>query len=391
MADAFYPFVGEGTTHRGHTTDYADTSERSQPDERVLSEIVENPARIAVFDDAAAAPRVVVVQPTDVRSYLEEITATVTHLAKEQGGRISFTVIREVVENLVHAYFIEPTISILDEGNTIRFSDQGPGIQEKSKALEYGTTSATEEMKRYIRGVGSGLPYAQQYMRDHGGDLTIEDNISAGTIVTIHMSTQSQSTPAMDTSSAEMSTQPAQVTPGQGVTPDYGAAAFQAQQPQIQNQQQTWNGYPYKFVPQGQPYAYPPQQLPQTAQPLPQTGFNPYMQQQPAWQGQAQSPGIPPTAAPYYQQHNGYSQDAQTSNPPAPLTQEVTLNERGYTILAYLIQHDSVGPTELSKLYGNSLSTWTRELQRLEDQRLVQRNGQKRFITNLGRAAVSRH
>ena len=131
------------------------------------------------------APRVVVIQPQDVRSYLEEITATVVRLAKEQGGSIPFMVIREAVENFIHAYFIQPTISILDGGDTIRFSDKGPGIREKARALEYGTSSATEEMRKYIRGVGSGLPYAQQYMEDKGGSLTIEDNISGGTVVTI--------------------------------------------------------------------------------------------------------------------------------------------------------------------------------------------------------------
>ena len=143
------------------------------------------PARIAVYDDAAAAPRVVVIDPTDVRSYLEEITSEVSRLSREQGGTIPFMVIREIVENFVHAYFVAPTISILDNGNTIRFSDQGPGIKEKDRALEYGTTSATEEMKQFIRGVGSGLPYVNQYMVDKGGSLTIEDNISSGVIVTI--------------------------------------------------------------------------------------------------------------------------------------------------------------------------------------------------------------
>ena len=132
MADAFYPFVGEGPTEIGTGADKVENS--TSPE---LGEVVTNPTRIAICDDPAAAPRVVVIQPSDVRSYLEEITATVTRLAKEQGGKISFTVIREVVENLVHAYFKEPTVSILDGGNTIRFSDQGPGIREKDRALEY--------------------------------------------------------------------------------------------------------------------------------------------------------------------------------------------------------------------------------------------------------------
>ena len=171
MAHTFYPFVeNEG----------ADSAAKPS-----LESMVVYPARIAVYDDAAAAPRVVVVEPQDVRSYLEEITQVVTRLSHEQGGSIPFMVIREIVENYIHAYFMSPTISILDDGNTIRFSDQGPGIASKERALEYGTTSASEEMKRYIRGVGSGLPYAQQYMVDKGGSLTIEDNIDQGTVVTI--------------------------------------------------------------------------------------------------------------------------------------------------------------------------------------------------------------
>ena len=172
MARDFFPFVEESTQGSAD-------SRGTLPDE------VAYPARIAVYDDAAAAPRVVIVEPRDVRSYLEEITATVSRLTREQGGSIPFMVIREIVENFIHAYFISPTISILDGGNTIRFSDQGPGIREKERALEYGTTSATEDMKRYIRGVGSGLPYVQQYMLDKGGSLAIEDNITSGTVVTI--------------------------------------------------------------------------------------------------------------------------------------------------------------------------------------------------------------
>ena len=171
MAHTFYPFVENG----------ADAA----ADMPSLESMVVYPARVAVYDDAAAAPRVVVVEPRDVRSYLEEFTQVVTKLSHEQGGKIPCMVIREIVENYIHAYFMSPTISILDDGNTIRFSDQGPGIASKERALEYGTTSASEEMKRYIRGVGSGLPYAQQYMVDKGGSLSIEDNIDQGTVVTI--------------------------------------------------------------------------------------------------------------------------------------------------------------------------------------------------------------
>lgn len=173
-AETFYTFVGDG---EGDAAD-SRASSSSQEDVRY-------PARIAVYDDPTVTPRVVVIQPSDIRTYLEQITETTTKLSHDQGGCIPFMIIREIVENYIHASFIAPTISILDGGNTIRFSDQGPGIADKRRALEFGTTTATEEMKRYIRGVGSGLPLAQQYMLDKGGSLTIDDNLSQGTVVTI--------------------------------------------------------------------------------------------------------------------------------------------------------------------------------------------------------------
>jgi hypothetical protein len=174
--DTFYTFVGDGEKEKDSDgTDQA----------AATLEEVHYPARIAVYDDPTVTPRVVVIQPTDIRDYLESITQTTTKLSHEQGGSIPFMIIREIVENYIHASFIAPTISILDGGNTIRFSDQGPGIPDKERALEYGTTTATEDMKRYIRGVGSGLPLAQQYMLDKGGSLRIDDNLSCGTVVTI--------------------------------------------------------------------------------------------------------------------------------------------------------------------------------------------------------------
>jgi len=173
MARDFFPFVEENTNQDEKNTDSNN------------SLTVRYAARIAVYDDKSAAPRVVLVEPKDVRSYLDEIAATVNQLAHEQGGKIPFMVMREIVENFIHARFVAPTISIIDNGNTIRFSDQGPGIKEKNRALEFGTSSATEEMKSFIRGVGFGLPYAQQYMVEKGGSLTLEDNISGGTIVTL--------------------------------------------------------------------------------------------------------------------------------------------------------------------------------------------------------------
>ena len=310
MERDFYPFVEKD-------------GEKDEPLE------VHHPARIAVYDDASAAPRVVVIEPCGVREYLEEITSTVNRLCREQGGQIPFMVIREIVENFIHAYFQAPTITILDGGNTIRFSDQGPGIKEKGLAMEYGTSSATEDMKHYIRGVGSGLPYVQQYMADKGGSLEIEDNIAGGTVVTISTLPREE---ARLVSGAE--------TPEEPATP-----AGQWAQPPAWPQQtpQPWGAPAYAQTYAQTPYPQQPYQQPWPQQPQPQPG---------AWQ------------------------------PPQPA---VTLDERAHQALALLAEKGTVGPTELVRAYGSSSATWSRTLSSLSAQGLVMKVGQKYQLTAIGR------
>lgn len=152
-------------------------------------------ARVAVYDAAAAAPRVVEIEPAEPETFIEAIAATVHGLASEQGGVIPYTVIREVSENLIHAGFAEPVISILDQGATVRFADQGPGIPDKTKAQLPGFTTATSYMKRYIRGVGSGLPIVKDFLSFSGGSIELDDNLGSGAVVTIS-STRPNSVPA---------------------------------------------------------------------------------------------------------------------------------------------------------------------------------------------------
>ena len=165
-------------------------------------------ARIAVYDDMLAAPRVVDIEPSDIRSYIGEIAAKTYDLAQKQGGSIPYAVIREVAENFIHAHFREPCVSILDRGNTIRFTDQGPGIADKERAQLPGFTSATSEMRQYINGVGGGLPIAKEYLRFSNGRLTIEDNIKEGTVITITVNDNApQSTPVVYQETTPQTTQ----------------------------------------------------------------------------------------------------------------------------------------------------------------------------------------
>lgn len=176
----FQAGISQSSSHQSSSqpTDFTSSNEYDV-------ENINYPARIAVYDAPPSTPRVVTIEPCGVHEYLSKITETTYTLSKQQGGTLPFSVIRELVENFIHAYFIEPTISIMDGGNTIKFTDQGPGIPDITQAQQVGVTSATHVMKKYIRGVGSGLPVVRDHLDAVGGVLSIENNIKAGTVVTI--------------------------------------------------------------------------------------------------------------------------------------------------------------------------------------------------------------
>jgi hypothetical protein len=142
-------------------------------------------ARIAVYDGLIAAPRVEELLADDLGTAIEQLASRTYNLARERGGSIPYTIIREVSENLIHAGFQEVVVTILDDGATIRFADQGPGIPDKEKVFLPGFSTATREMKRVIRGVGSGLPIVRETLAFAGGTIEIDDNLKNGTVVTL--------------------------------------------------------------------------------------------------------------------------------------------------------------------------------------------------------------
>jgi hypothetical protein len=142
-------------------------------------------ARIAIYDDLLSAPRIIDIDPAPVVDFIENIASKTYELAQIQGGGLPYSVIREIAENFIHAQFKECTVSVLDRGNTIRFSDQGPGIEKKRLVQQPGITSATAEMKRFIRGVGSGFPIVKEYLEYKHGFLSIDDNAREGSVITL--------------------------------------------------------------------------------------------------------------------------------------------------------------------------------------------------------------
>lgn len=143
--------------------------------------------RIAVYDAPTSPPRLFKVAASSWPDVIERLATTTYEECQKKGASFPYVVLKEVVENLIHANFQEIVISIINNAHTIRISDQGPGISDKELVFEPGYTTASSQMKRYIRGVGSGLPVAKEIMTFSGGKIEINDNLGPGTVVTLSL------------------------------------------------------------------------------------------------------------------------------------------------------------------------------------------------------------
>ena len=143
--------------------------------------------RIAIYDTLTSPPRVIAVEEEDLPALIASLAEKTYHYCREQGGQVPYTVLQELMENLLHAYFLDVVVTILDNGQTIRISDHGPGVEHKDRAFQPGFTTATARQRQIIRGVGSGLPIARESLQFLRGVLTVEDNLGGGAVFTIKM------------------------------------------------------------------------------------------------------------------------------------------------------------------------------------------------------------
>jgi anti-sigma regulatory factor (Ser/Thr protein kinase) len=151
--------------------------------------------RIAVYDTLTSPPRVVSIEEKDLPALIASLAEKTYHSCREQGGNVPFTVISELIENLMHACFRDVVITILDGGSVVRISDHGPGVPDKERAFQPGFTTATADQRRYIRGVGSGLPIARESLAFLSGVVTVEDNLGGGAVFTVKMPQQPVAAP----------------------------------------------------------------------------------------------------------------------------------------------------------------------------------------------------
>ena len=140
--------------------------------------------RIAMYP-RGGEPEVTEAAAANPRSATAKFTRLVLEKVREVGGRVPEESVREVIENLVHAGYRGVVISVLEDGNVVRVSDKGPGVEHKEQAMEFGFSGATPEALGEIRGVGAGLGIARAAAERMGGTVVLEDNIGAGTVATI--------------------------------------------------------------------------------------------------------------------------------------------------------------------------------------------------------------
>jgi anti-sigma regulatory factor (Ser/Thr protein kinase)/ribosomal protein S25 len=140
--------------------------------------------KVAVYPNSGE-PEVSEVSAASARAASGKFSKLVMEKVEESGGRVPEEALRELVENLIHANYRGVVVSVLRNGNEVRVSDKGPGIQHKDRAFEFGFSGATPEVVREIRGVGAGLGIARAAAKNVGGTVTIEDNIGGGTVATV--------------------------------------------------------------------------------------------------------------------------------------------------------------------------------------------------------------
>ncbi len=168
--------------------------------------------RIAIYDTLTSPPRVIAVEESDLPALVASLAEKTYHHCRQQGGQVPYSVIQELIENLLHAYFRDVVITILDNGQTIRISDHGPGVGDKDRAFQPGFTTATAYQRQIIRGVGSGLPLARESLQFLRGILTVEDNLGGGAVFTIKMpSAAEDEPPAAETPKVRLTTRQTKV------------------------------------------------------------------------------------------------------------------------------------------------------------------------------------
>lgn len=141
--------------------------------------------RIAVYAKATEPPRVLDLSRDSYGELIQCAVEIVRKELDETGSLFPGVVAEELISNLVHSGFKGSVVSILDEGQKLIVSDRGGGFDDAERAFRPGFSTANEHLRRFIRGVGSGLSIAKASIESVNGSISVEGNLKeTGLVVT---------------------------------------------------------------------------------------------------------------------------------------------------------------------------------------------------------------
>lgn len=115
-----------------------------------------------------------------------DLTGLLVKALQERDAIVPRVALREIVDNLVHALPCSVSVVLDPQHKNLFISDTGPGIPRLDLAFDLGYSTASDEHRAYIRGVGIGLYLAREDIRSLGGELSLDTDFGRGTY--IHLS-----------------------------------------------------------------------------------------------------------------------------------------------------------------------------------------------------------
>jgi signal transduction histidine kinase len=171
-----------------------------------LSDLVESVLVSAQLDDRE---RGLTLEQVDVRTLVEEVTATAQQRVAHEGFRVVAEVDRSLPPARIHRETIARALANLID-NAIKYSagsrdvlvrgfrddahlvlsvrDWGAGLHrdEQEKVFERFVRGG-DEMTRSVRGSGLGLTLVRKIVEAHGGEVRVESALGQGSTFTIHL------------------------------------------------------------------------------------------------------------------------------------------------------------------------------------------------------------
>ncbi len=95
--------------------------------------------------------------------------------------KVSICMYEGEINTIIHGKGGFCDVLITEDNINIKFSDNGPGIPDITRAMEEGFSTATNEARELGFGAGMGLPNIKKY----SDDLTITSEVNKGTTVDI--------------------------------------------------------------------------------------------------------------------------------------------------------------------------------------------------------------